>query len=458
MTIRITLTLHDDVAAELRAANRADNEIAGVLIVGVSETASEVRLLGREFHPAPAGAYLDQTPRSMRLSPTAYLPALSRANEMRAAALFVHTHPVNQPVMSPLDDGVDEDLRSVFQIRTGSPIYGSLVFRVESDVLSFSGRVWRDEIRLGSITRLRELGNWFRFSQAVDAIAAVPPPAVFERQLRAFGPAMQDLLGRLHIGIVGCGGTGSAVAEQLIRLGVGRLTVVDYDAITETNITRVYGSGSGDVGVKKIEVLRRHAASIGLGTAIVGIDGSVVERRVADALRDCEVVFACTDDHSGRLVLAKLAYWLLIPVIDVGARIYADEGVLSDIVCRVNVQVPGAACAQCWGVIDSERVRAEHLTPDELRAQQREGYAAGLDDPDPAVIAYTTLVAAMAVHELITRLTRIAPDAPDRVVFLGRSREISSSVRAPAPNHWCGNRGVWGTGLTRRFLDLAWTR
>jgi hypothetical protein len=455
---RITLTLHDRVASELRAAGRAGDEIAGVLIVGVSETAQEIRLLGREFHPAPPGAYLEQTPRRLRLSPAAYMPALSRADEMRAAALFVHTHPVNEPVMSRLDDGVDEDLRSVFQIRTGSRIYGSLVFRVEGDALSFSGRVWRDETPLGPITRLRELGKWFRFSPAIDAMAAVPVPSMFERHVRAFGPAMQDLLGRLHIGIVGCGGTGSAVAEQLIRLGVGKLTVVDYDTITDTNITRVYGSGIDDVGAKKIEVLRRHAARIGLGAEIVGIDGTVVQRRVADALRDCEIVFGCTDDHSGRLVLAKLAYWFLIPVIDIGARIYADEGVLSDIVCRMNVQVPGAACAQCWGVIDSDRVRAEHLTPDELRAQQREGYAPGLDDPDPAVIAYTTLAAAMAVHELITRLTRIAPMAPDRVIFLGRSRQTSSAVRAPSPGHWCGNPGVWGTGMTRRFLDQAWTR
>ena len=42
---------------------------------------------------------------------------------------------------------------------------------------------------------------------------------VFDRQVRAFGADIQELLATLRIGIVGNGGTGSPVAEQLIRLG-----------------------------------------------------------------------------------------------------------------------------------------------------------------------------------------------------------------------------------------------
>ena len=48
--------------------------------------------------------------------------------------------------------------------------------------------------------------------------------------------------GDLTVGIVGCGGTGSAVAEQLARLGVRRFILTDPDTLSASNVTRVYGS------------------------------------------------------------------------------------------------------------------------------------------------------------------------------------------------------------------------
>lgn len=53
------------------------------------------------------------------------------------------------------------------------------------------------------------------------------------------GRFVQQTLGALRVGIVGCGGTGSAVAEQLVRLGVPHLTLIDADTLTESNVTRV---------------------------------------------------------------------------------------------------------------------------------------------------------------------------------------------------------------------------
>ena len=76
--------------------------------------------------------------------------------------------------------------------------------------------------------------------------------------MRAFGPAIQLALNNLHVGIVGCGGTGSAVAEQLLRLGVRKFTLIDPDALSDSNVTRVYGSTFLDVGKLKVEVLGNH--------------------------------------------------------------------------------------------------------------------------------------------------------------------------------------------------------
>jgi hypothetical protein len=69
-----------------------------------------------------------------------------------------------------------------------------------------------------------------------------PEPApLFDRQIRAFGPEGQRVLRQLRVGIVGGGGTGSALFEQLVRLGVGYIVILDPDEINDdgSNDTRV---------------------------------------------------------------------------------------------------------------------------------------------------------------------------------------------------------------------------
>jgi tRNA A37 threonylcarbamoyladenosine dehydratase len=85
------------------------------------------------------------------------------------------------------------------------------------------------------------IGNVFHFYFNDNSNTEIP--VFFDRQVRAFGKDIQRLLGRLHIGIIGVGGTGSSIAEQLIRLGVGSLTISDDDFFEHSNVNRVYGSG-----------------------------------------------------------------------------------------------------------------------------------------------------------------------------------------------------------------------
>ena len=63
-----------------------------------------------------------------------------------------------------------------------------------------------------------------------------------ERQARLFGPSFNPLLRGLRIAVVGLGGTGSAVAMLLARLGVGHLLLIDDDIVETTNLNRIHGS------------------------------------------------------------------------------------------------------------------------------------------------------------------------------------------------------------------------
>jgi molybdopterin/thiamine biosynthesis adenylyltransferase len=171
--------------------------------------------------------------------------------------------------------------------------------------------------------------------------------ARFDRQERVFGRAGQLVLSALHIGVVGAGGTGSAVIEQLVRLGVGRITVVDDDHVSETNLTRIHQSTSADVGMSKCELAGRLAR--GLGVYYKPVSGRVTQPSVAKELTSCDIVFGCTDDHAGRIVLARMAPRYLQLLIDVGVTVDVVDGEVVGAPCRISIQEPGEACLVCRG-------------------------------------------------------------------------------------------------------------
>ena len=74
------------------------------------------------------------------------------------------------------------------------------------------------------------------------------PTEAFQRQALAFGQALNQDLGALRVGVIGCGGTGSAVAMLLARVGVGQIVVVDNDIVDRTKSepsARCEASGRG---------------------------------------------------------------------------------------------------------------------------------------------------------------------------------------------------------------------
>ncbi len=64
-----------------------------------------------------------------------------------------------------------------------------------------------------------------------------------------------DRLQKSHVAVVGIGGVGGYVAYLLARAGVGRLTLVDFDVVDQTNINRQIVANVQTVGSKKVDVM-----------------------------------------------------------------------------------------------------------------------------------------------------------------------------------------------------------
>jgi tRNA A37 threonylcarbamoyladenosine dehydratase len=71
----------------------------------------------------------------------------------------------------------------------------------------------------------------------------------------AWGDQKQADLARLHIGVVGAGSDGCIVAEALARMGICKITLLDFDAVAQINLDRLLHATSGEVGKAKVAVL-----------------------------------------------------------------------------------------------------------------------------------------------------------------------------------------------------------
>lgn len=252
---------------------------------------------------------------------------------------------------------------------------------------------------------------------------------IFDRQIRALGSEGQERLRRAAVGIVGAGGTGSAIAEQVARLGVEDIVLIDKDEFDPSNLTRMYGSFFADTirprfvpafrrrrGRRKTDIVAKHIARINPKARVSPVHGHVASTSVVRRLLDRDVIFCCTDDHWGRSVVNQIAYQYLIPVINMGVRIDSAGGRLTGATGSVDILRPGKPCLWCRGFLRPERIRAESLPDAERHRLALEGYVEGLVDPAPSVVSMTTTVAGLAVTQFLQMLTD----------FMGGAGDVSS--------------------------------
>lgn len=455
-----TLVLPEAVSVVMDEVARYDLETAGVLLATRLDAENgEVRLLARRLDLVPQSAYLERRGDHLAIASEGYVPALGQAERWGAVAIWFHTHPGlhGAPIPSLHDHQVNQKIADLFRLRSGSDYYGTLVVSPRAEGLAFTGMLEPEGGHRVRLDRLWSVGDRWRLTAAFDSQQQKVSP-IFSRSVRAFGSEVQSALGDLRIAVVGCGGTGSAVAEQLVRLGVRHLTLIDPDQLSESNVTRVYGSTVHDVGRDKAELLHNHLTCIAPDLSCEAFVSTITLEGTARTLARQDLVFGCTDDNAGRLVLSRLATYVLTPVIDVGVLLSSDvQGVLTGIDGRVTVLTPGSACLVCRDRIDLARAAAELRTPGERRRLEHEGYAPALSGVEPAVVTFTTAVAAAAVGELLERLIGYGPQPPPGEVLLRlHEREVSTNTARPRKGHYCDPQSGKLASVATPFLEQLW--
>jgi hypothetical protein len=394
--------------------SRRDVETAGI-ILAEKLYGGEV-LLVRELIAAPSEAYEIRQADQIRLSPLWLNRIIRPARDSGLSIFTVHTHPgTNRPWFSAADDIGDSRLMPSLHSQTPGP-HGSLVIAGETGIPA--ARVWL-ESGIRANLELCVVGEHLSLSPDTSLLSEDNP--WFDRQRLALGRDGQSVLKRLHVAVVGLGGTGSIVFAQLAHLGVGRITVIDGDRVEESNVSRVFGATSQDAGIAwKVDVAARYVDRLGLGTQLTVIRDHLGMQTKPTNIEDCDIVISCVDRHKPRALLNRLSYEKAVPVIDMGSAFrVSGNGKLQSGVGRVVVIGPGRRCLACWGHIDSDRIRIESLSPEDRAKEAADGYIDGADVPQPSVIAFNTMIAGAAVVELLRLATGFAgtSDPPNRLAF-----------------------------------------
>lgn len=145
--------------------------------------------------------------------------------------------------------------------------------------------------------------------------------------LKEIGGAGQSRLLSAHVAIIGAGGIGSPAIQYLAAAGVGRLTVIDDDQVSLSNLQRQVLFGTADEGRPKVEAARDAVARLTPDCTIVPVQRRITADNAADLLAGADVVLDGSDNFTTRLAVADAALALRIPL--VSAAVGQFEGQLA---------------------------------------------------------------------------------------------------------------------------------
>lgn len=172
------------------------------------------------------------------------------------------------------------------------------------------------------------------------------------------GATSERDLKRVKVGIIGLGGGGSHVVQQLAHLGVANYVLVDPDTIDETNLNRLVGGTLEDVklGTLKVDIAERVIRAVVADADIAACPSQWQE--VSKELQSCDVLIGCLDTVAAKDQLDKFCQRFLIPYIDIGMDVHKlGTGFL--ISGQVVLITPGSPCLRCMGLVTEEALAQE---------------------------------------------------------------------------------------------------
>ena len=357
-------------------------------------------LLGPDDFAAQYDDYLELTDACRRV-------LIKRAHDYGATLVELHSHPEALSAAFSLSDlwGLQETVPHMRWRLQRRPYIAIVVTPTRFDAL-----VWTQEpteprplsgIRVETVLHRPTNTSLRRWYQTMDTDNR------FDRNERLFGKEGQQALSRTRVAIVGVGGLGTHVVQQLALLGVGELTLIDHEELSASNRNRYIGAWHDDPipGSFKVELGQRLSKLIDPSTKVSVISDRFPSSTALKALSDSDYVFGCVDSDGVRFVLNETCLAYKRPYFDLASDVPEPNYYGG----RVTFVTGDNGCLYCRELLCETEVR-RYLSTEEILDNEDAVYGIprrNLDEIGPSVVSLNGVVASLGVTEFMAAVTGI---------------------------------------------------
>jgi adenylyltransferase/sulfurtransferase len=158
-------------------------------------------------------------------------------------------------------------------------------------------------------------------------------------RLRLIAWWRQEKLAAAHVMVVGAGALGNEVLKNLALMGVGQITIVDFDTVENSNLSRSVLFRPSDQGKSKAEVAARMVTQLNSDCRVNARHANIMTEIGLGLFREVDVVIGCLDNREARLWVNRSCWKTTTPWIDGG--IQEINGVIKTFL------PPHSACYEC---------------------------------------------------------------------------------------------------------------
>ena len=399
-TLAFAGTTHDQLHAHLFPG---DGKEAASLLICAWSPGPRQRLVVRDVILVPHDACRVRKNDFIAWPGSFLEDAIDMAESEGLVIVLLHSHPGGWLDFSMVDNDSDAAvLPSLFQ--AFGNCHGSAIMTPDGAIRA---RLYSPDMTVAPVDLVTVAGDDIKYWWN-DSISDGKP---CKRPLH-FAGDMKREMSRLSAAVIGVSGTGSIVAEQVARLGFGKLTLIDDDVVEFKNLNRIVNSTLVDAQrkVAKVKMFAEAVESYRGPEVAVAVARTIACREAVEAAGQCDVIFSCVDTQEARHIADLIASAFLIPLFDVGVviptRTMPAGPAISDVCGRIDYVQPGGASLADRKVYTPEGLRAEHLResdPEAFANELAEGYIKGILEEAPAVITLNMRAASALVNEFIAR-------------------------------------------------------
>ena len=335
----------------------------------------------------------------------------------------VHTHPfcADGVAFSGVDDRDEKNFHRWLDDTLGNVSYASIVFS-QSD---YAARLWelhhgRSIAHSAQIKAQTVVENWPSADEdrsTIDKEITDLQNGFLARSTLALGlDTLRQVTHDQTIAIVGVGGLGSVIAENLIHSGFQDIHLIDPDRVEITNLNRIVGAYYSDAEQNrlKVEVVKEHLQRINpkaqVGAHPVGIE----DEALWPVLLQCDWLIVATDNHFSRYKTQEIALRFGIPLISTGVNITVKDEQITDMSGEIIIARSGdCLCLNCLGRINPTQIAAEQHKDQFIGNELiRRGYVSGQEVKEPAVKTLNAMIGTMATEALLNQYTQRQAHVP----------------------------------------------